>query len=361
MRDAILCSSFRANIPGKAMDPSNLIPIFPKDAILSAVLPKTLFSSLRISLLILCIGVALPIDLSGASPRRSIPQASAEFEALPLTRSRQNHLLVHAFINDKPALLIVDSGSPGTVIASKRRAHFGLSEVPLESKYPSRVQVNGSYNSLVIAHALRLGELNVADVPAISVDLSGPRHAALILHEPVADGILGVDVLFATRAVLDCQRQLLILNMKPEMKGRVPGLNLSGFEQVPMSVSEGFNLYVDGSVNGAPARLMVDTGAFTTLLHRPFVKGLHIPTRRTPLQSAAINIKGERLDLARIRRLSFGLFNITSKDVGVVNLDGILHESSPGTPAAVGLLGAEILKSHHGIIDFGTCTLYLKN
>jgi hypothetical protein len=26
----------------------------------------------------------------------------------------------------------------------------------------------------------------------------------------------------------------------------------------------------------------------------------------------------------------------------------------------VGLLGAEILNSHHGIIDFGTRTLYLK-
>jgi hypothetical protein len=31
-----------------------------------------------------------------------------------------------------------------------------------------------------------------------------------------------------------------------------------------------------------------------------------------------------------------------------------------GKPPVAGLLGAEILNRHHGIIDFGTRTLYLK-
>jgi len=31
-----------------------------------------------------------------------------------------------------------------------------------------------------------------------------------------------------------------------------------------------------------------------------------------------------------------------------------------GSPPVVGLLGAETLRRHHGIIDFGTRTLYLQ-
>jgi predicted aspartyl protease len=284
----------------------------------------------------------------------------AQFEALPLIRSQQNHLLVRALINDKPALLIVDSGSPGTVIASKRRSHFGVTPVPTDSKYPTRVRVNGSYNTLVMAHTLRLGGLTVADVPAISADMSGPRRAARVLHERQADGILGADVLFASRAVLDCQRQLLILNLQPDVPAAVPGLDFRGFQKVPIFVSDGFNLYVSGFVNGSQARLMIDTGAFATLLHKPFVRQLHIPTEQTRMASAAINLKEEGLDIAKIRKLSVGTCDMMGKEVGVVDLGGILHEALQLSPPAVGLLGAEILNRHHGIIDFGTRTLYLK-
>ena len=311
--------------------------------------------------MVCAVGISIPAA-SNAATKSQTPTVgqNSQFEALPLVRSGQNHLLVHAFINDKPALLIVDSGSPGTVIASKRRAHFGVSEVPVDSKYPARVRVNGSYNTLVMAHSLRLGGLTVGEVPAISADLSGPRRAARNMHELQADGILGTDVLFASRAVLDCQRKLLILNLQPDVPSAVPGLDFHGFSKVPMFVTEGFNLYVNGLVNGSQARLMVDTGAFATLLHKPFVKRLHIPTEQTRLASAAINMKEEGLDVARIRRLSVGMVDIGRNDVGVVDLGGILNEAMQLSPPAVGLLGAEILDRHHGIIDFGTRTLYLK-
>ena len=311
--------------------------------------------------MVCAVGFSIPAAANAATRSQTpVVEQNAQFQALPLVRTGQNHLLVHAFINDKPALLIVDSGSPGTVIASKRRKHFGVGEVPVDSKYPARVRVNGSYNTLVMAHTLRLGGLTVGEVPAISADLSGARREARSMHELQADGILGTDVLFASRAVLDCQRKLLILNLQPDVPSAVPGLDFRGFQKVPMFVTEGFNLYVNGLVNGSQARLMVDTGAFATLLHKPFVKRLHIPTEQTRLASAAINMKEEGLDVARIRRLSVGMVDIGRNDVGVVDLGGILNEAMQLSPPAVGLLGAEILDRHHGIIDFGTRTLYLK-
>jgi hypothetical protein len=152
----------------------------------------------------------------------------------------------------------------------------------------------------------------------------------------------------------------LILNSKPEVPARTPGVDYRGFQSVPMFVSDGFNLYVDTFINGSPARLMVDTGAFATLLHRSFVRRLKIPTQETRLQSSALNLKEEGIDVARIRKLSVGLVNIVGSDVGVVDLGGVLHEGLHRSPPAVGLLGAEILNHHHAIIDFGTRTLYLK-
>src|SRR5204863_10171633 len=51
-----------------------------------------------------CAAVALVIEL-GAVPQRADARATTQFEALPLVRSRQNHLLVRAFINGKAAWL----------------------------------------------------------------------------------------------------------------------------------------------------------------------------------------------------------------------------------------------------------------
>jgi predicted aspartyl protease len=351
--------------PQKRTRSRKSFPCFTKGAILGGVISQSRRSwcGARIILSILCGASALFPLLSNAAAKHSTPVAvgrDTQFEALPLIRSQQNHLLVRAWINDKPALLIVDSGSPGTVIASKRRSHFGVTAVPTDSKYPTRVRVNGSYNTLVMAHTLRLGGLTVADVPAISADMTGARRAARVLHERQADGILGADVLFASRAVLDCQRQLLILNLQPDVPAAVPGLDFRGFQKVPIFVSDGFNLYVSGFVNGSQARLMIDTGAFATLLHKPFVRQLHIRTEQTHMASAAINLKEEGLDIAKIRKLSVGTCDMMGKEVGVVDLGGILHEALQLSPPAVGLLGAEILNRNHGIIDFGTRTLYLK-
>lgn len=302
----------------------------------------------------------VPVTETGTAAQR-LGQSDPQFEALPLTRSRQNHLLVRAFINGKPALLGVDTGAPISAISVDRREHFRLAGIPVSSKLPGRLQINGAFNNVTIAHHFRLGALNLIDEPVVLVDLSGSSRAARMLHEQQIDGILGADILFPTKAVLDCQSQTLILKVDPDAPGGAPGVEYRGFKRMPIRVSEGFNLYVDGAVNGSPARLMIDTGAFATLLHRDFVQRMRIPLRETPFRSAAVNLKQRGVEVARIRRLSVGSVDILGKDVGVVDLEGLIYrELLKGSPPVAGLLGAEILRSHHAVVDFGTRTLYLK-
>jgi hypothetical protein len=55
--------------------------------------------------------LGLVIELA-ATLHGAFARTAPQFEALPLVRSRQNHLLLRAFINGKPAWLTVDSGAP---------------------------------------------------------------------------------------------------------------------------------------------------------------------------------------------------------------------------------------------------------
>jgi predicted aspartyl protease len=320
------------------------------------------FPSARRTLSIFLASMALATELLGASQAPPVSaQLPPQFEALPLVRSRQNHLLVRAYINGKPAWLCVDSGAPVSAIALDRRGHFGLTGIPGSSKLPPRLQINGGFSNVAIARHFRLGALNLIDEPVVTIDLGGPTRAARLVHEQQIDGILGADILFPTNAVLDCQQQVLVLKMDPDVAGSAPGLDFRGFRSTPIHVSDAFNLYVDSSINGMPAKLMIDTGAFATLLHRSFVHRLQIPVRETPFTSAAVNLKQRDVQVARVRRLSVASVNIRGKDVGVIDMEGLLHNGLlEASPPVAGLLGAEILRQHHGIIDFGTRTLYLK-
>jgi predicted aspartyl protease len=302
------------------------------------------------------------------APAFGVPRArpapefeSPVFQALPLERSRQNHLLVRAEINGKPALLGVDSGAPVSAISVKRRKHFEMTSLPGTSKLPPRLRINGGFNRVTIAHRLRLGALTLVDEPMVAIDLSRPARAAREFHEQELDGILGADILFPTNAVIDCEAQVLFMKIDPDTPGTVPGINRRGWKNVPIRVSKGWNLYVDTKLNGKPAQLMIDTGSFTTLIHRPFVREMKLPLRDTPYASGAVNLEERGLQLAVIRRFSIGPFMVKGKEVGVMDLKGLIHgDLLKGEPPVAGLLGSEFLRRNHAIIDFGTRTLSLK-
>ena len=294
-------------------------------------------------------------------PQSILARTTTQFEALPLVRSQQNHLLLRAFINGRPAWLTVDSGAPVSAIALDRREYFRLKPTTAESKLPARVQINGAFNNVAIARELRIGGLTLIDEPVVTVDLGYSARASRFVHEQQIDGLIGADILFPTQAVLDCERQLLILKTDADIRGSVPGFSRRGLKAVPIQVSDGYNLYVNGSVNGKAARLMVDTGSFTTLLHRSFVRRMRIATRETPYSSSAVNLKERGVRVAHIQKLSVGSVDLVGKEVGVIDLEGLIHDGLlEGSPPVAGLLGAETLRRHHGIIDFGTRTLYLR-
>ncbi|MBA3651297.1 MAG: aspartyl protease family protein [Chthoniobacterales bacterium] len=302
------------------------------------------------------------VPLFGANTKRPQPALeSSQFQALPLERSKQNHLLVRAEINGKPALLGVDTGAPVSAISASRRAHFGMTGIPGSSKLPPRLRINGGFNRVTIAKRLRLGALTLVDEPMVAIDLSGPARAARDFHEQELDGILGADILFPTEAVLDCKKQILFMKIDPDAEGAIPGIVRRGWKNMPIRVTKGWNLYVDGKLNGKPAQLMIDTGAFTTLIHRPFVREMRLKTRDTPYTSGAVNLEERGLQLAVIRRFAVGPYLVKGKEVGVMNLDGLIHgDLLHATPPVAGLLGSEFLRRNNAIIDFGTRTLYLK-
>jgi len=257
----------------------------------------------------------------------------------------------------------VDTGAPLSAVAIDRSTHFKMDPVSARSRIPSRLNINGAFNAMSVARNLRLGALSLVDEAMVLIDFSYLRQSPdnQDQFERESDGILGTDILSPLMAVLDYDRMLLVFKMDPRVAGPVPGFNFRGHRRVRMHESEGYNLFVDGKVNGTKARLMVDTGAFATLLHSQFVRRMNIPMQRTRLRSVGVNLAQSHVRLANIARLSVGSMDMRSHNVGVINLEGLVHgELLQASPPVAGLLGSEMLQRYHAIIDFGTNSLYLK-
>jgi predicted aspartyl protease len=284
-----------------------------------------------------------------------------QYEAIPLERTPGNHLLAHVEINGKPAVLTIDSGAPISAIAVNRREHFEVTPVTAKSKLPPRLDVNGVLNFVGITKSFRLGALVLVDEPVVMLNLERLRGRSSAGGEGRIDGILGADILLPLKAIVDCERQLLLLKIDPRIPGAIPGVDLRGYRGVRMHLSEGLNFYVDGSVNKKKVKLMVDTGAVTTSLHLGLMRRMGIPLRKTRYVAASVNLKESRVQLATIAHFSVGPLDMQSHDVTVFNLEDLIHGGLlDGTPPVAGLLGLGTLRRYHGIIDFGRQTLYLK-
>src|SRR3989440_11514782 len=139
-----------------------------------------------------CAALVLVIQL-GAASQAALTRGASQFEALPLVRSRQNHLLVRGFINGRPAWLTVDSGAPVSAIALNRREYFRLKPITAQSSLPARVQINGAFNNVAIARELRIGGVIFSDEPVGTGGIGGSARAARMAHEPQSHGIIGAD------------------------------------------------------------------------------------------------------------------------------------------------------------------------
>src|SRR2546430_17057376 len=98
-------------------------------------------SSVRNRFSIFCAAGVLLVELTAATAG-AYARGTTQFEAIPLPRSRQNHLLLRAFINGKAAWPTAHNRAPGRAISLNRRGAFLLKPSTHDANLPARAQIN---------------------------------------------------------------------------------------------------------------------------------------------------------------------------------------------------------------------------
>jgi predicted aspartyl protease len=132
---------------------------------------------------------------------------------VPLKKAASGHYICKAVLNGVSGDFIVDTGASHTCVAWDKEAHFKLNANKAEQQAAS-----ASSTEMETRHSednvLEVGAWEGRDLEIILFDMTSVNNALEQLDVKAVDGILGADILKATKAVLDYNRNGLYLKIK---------------------------------------------------------------------------------------------------------------------------------------------------
>jgi predicted aspartyl protease len=260
-----------------------------------------------------------------------------------------NYLSVTTVINGRRTGLLVDTGSPFTIIDSASTRAIGLQERQTGGHITGITGVSEHAGRADIA-SLQMGNCTFLNVPVVVAETAGIHS----IRGANLSGFFGAHEMSKFGAVIDCARQMIYVN--PRGQSAAANENLAqflagrGFTRMPMRLDPTNHLQVEIRLNGHPVAMMVDTGAWATFV--PAAVALASGASTTGLNFAMRGATAGRLPakVARVQELSLG-------NLVVRNAEVTIGEARVG---AAGLLGEEYLSWNFGIIDLGGMNLYLR-
>ena len=266
-----------------------------------------------------------------------------------LTRSWQNHMVAPVRLNGRNAQLIVDTGAVCSCLDPAK--DWGV-----QSKKGAVVTLNGKPHGVTQLDSMGIGPVEIRNVKMALVSIRD-YNALRDFGEVHADGILGLDALRLGRAVIDCQHLRLFWKAVPGAPDVMAAtLRAAGWTAVKLELKN--NLYfANGTVNETPARLLVDTGAFATLVDRNFAALASLKAGGTRLQTKGIHHEDTQSRVAYPKTFAIGDLRLKDFPVAI----SALHKPGLLDKTVSGVIGGDVLGRNLGVIDCEQHVLYLKS
>jgi len=299
-----------------------------------------------------CVGVA------EAAPSR--PDLSG-YLSVPLKKTSHNQLLVAVLVNGHPATFLVDTGAPHVGIEQARVAALSIEPLGANGPQAPTVQTNGQAHRLAVINSLQVGGITLNRVPGVLFDLAAVTTQGAPSRAKSIDGILGLDVLTALHAVVDCTQPALLI---APLAGAAPSLGQrltkAGWTEVPL-LHAGKHLIVGTRLGEAPASLVVDTGAGASLLDNRFIATNPRSLSSRTYTAEGIHFKTTSARSIRLNHLRIGGHEVNSSYALVCNFPDLIGSDPELRAAGVsGLLGVQTLVAAEAFIDCQSAMLYVR-
>ena len=314
---------------------------------------QTAFTFQIVQAFVLVLFAIAPLSISGAPKNRSGMHPPG-YRAVRVHYGPMNRMIMSVRINGHPANLLVDTGSNQLILDAEAAQSFGVTPSPRGLLYIRSTKIQGESLPVGFVQNMSAGSMNFG---SSLVTLRRSSHADAATG--ASDGILGLDILFRHKALINCRTKLVFFKVDQARRINLGSVAASEkFTRVPLQRAETGALTVPCSIRGQTARLLVDTGAFVTILHEGFVKSLGLAAEPTRISAQFGRGTSKQISAAKISDLSIGMFKVPPEKIGVAPLPRFALQQ--GSSKIAGILGMEALYIYHAIIDLDGMNLFLK-
>jgi predicted aspartyl protease len=285
-------------------------------------------------------------------------------KGIQLERGLQNHLVVSGQVNNQPATFIIDTASAITFLRGDSAGRLGV------------VASGGDY-AIAPGKSLPRASVNLQagtmDFGKVMIGLADPAQHAGNLP---ADGSIGLDLLRRYKAVINCRTKQIFFKTAASSMDLAATTTAQGFARIPIREDRNGYLMVACSLGGKSGRMMVDTGAFATIMNETALRYRGVTGENSNLTAANFDGKVQRLRVATIDNLKIGPLSIAPRELAMMNLTGeagrrkglrmgysyveATARRDSGGEIFFGLLGNDLLDHLHAIIDLESMNLFLK-
>ena len=304
----------------------------------------------KMALFLACIA---PISISGAAKNRSAVQLVG-YKAVRVHYGPMNRMIMSVRINGQPASLLLDTGSTQLILDAKAAESFGVTPSQRGLRYIRFTKIQGEVLPVGFVQNISAGSMSFG---SSLVTLQRSLHAEAAIAG--LDGVLGLDILLRHKALINCQTRLVFFKVDQARRINLGSVAASEkFTRIPIQREETGALTVLCSIRGQPTRLLVDTGAFITILHEGFVRSLGLAAGPTRISAQFPGGGFKKISAAKIDDLHIGAFKAPREKFGVAPLPQFALQQ--GSSKIAGILGMDTLYICHAIIDLDGMNLFLK-
>ena len=255
----------------------------------------------------------------------------------------------------KPANLVVDTGSPSTLIFRSSLKGLNLNESTTSEFVNGAFGQARDFYGLTTIKALTTGNCTLTNVPVAAA--SGSADTGF--SRAHSNGLFGLRELVSFGAVLDLRNHLVYLRSSRPGNSVGSGiksiLSGQGYTAVPLLL-KGHHILVAGALNGFPCYFIVDTGGYVTTLDVDFAARSKLKV--APTRLVADGLSGSTsVGITTFPSLQIGNYRIQNGSASVVRFNPEILQSHP---LVAGIIGVEYLSINRAIFDFVSGTMYLR-
>ena len=153
----------------------------------------------------------VPRAAAPAQPDLAAWLRSCDYERVPFEKTPTGQIQVHAQVNGKGALLLIDTGASCIVLDRRRAERFALAEKPTTGTATAAMVEGRIPAQAVIIERVALADFRAERVEAFVVNLARVNADLSQEGNGFFDGVIGADFLSAHAAVIDYGSSALYL------------------------------------------------------------------------------------------------------------------------------------------------------